>query len=65
MEAWENRVLIERVELARKVIDLANFISSVKFDVLDAYSKSLLVDQAKYMQQYLDVLDKRCALIKS
>lgn len=61
---WQRRVVDERDQLSERLDKLRDFIESGKAEVLDAPHPRLLSLQFNAMTEYLDVLNKRIALIE-
>ena len=62
MNPHEQRVLIERYELYRKELDLANFINTNPvFPTLDSEDQALLNEQLTAMTKYREILEQRIA----
>jgi uncharacterized protein len=60
MEPWQERVIVERDELADKLIKLSVFISgNAKFLALDNEDKRLMRAQRGAMLAYHDALEDR------
>ena len=59
LQQHQVRVLEEREELDRKVTALKQFFSTSKFSELTALDQSLLRNQARFMEGYLEVLVDR------
>lgn len=56
LPAYQQRVIDEKNELDQKLTSLRGFFESVKFTTIDPEEQRRLQDQAKFMQQYSDIL---------
>lgn len=61
MEAYQERVVIERRELSQRFEKLATFVNTPEFAKLSLDERKLLNRQYSAMQEYLIVLDERIA----
>lgn len=62
---FERKLLIEWIELAKKIDKLQNFMYGISFDVLDSEQKRLLKAQLCAMQHYSSALEERiCSLMR-
>jgi len=61
---YQERVHLERAELAVRFHKLQSFTTSPAFDNLPALDQLLLRQQGNAMQQYLIILDRRIARFK-
>ncbi len=61
MLRWQERVLEERADLLRKLIDLKAFLHTQKAKGIPITDRNLLMAQCAVMQQYKDILDRRIA----
>ena len=59
MEAFIQRMIIEKDELQDKVTKLENFINGEKFKELKGLEQVYLKEQLKFMRGYLSVLRQR------
>lgn len=59
MEAFIERIIIEKDELQDKVTKLENFINGEKFKELKGLEQVYLKEQLKFMRGYLSVLRQR------
>ena len=59
MEAFIERMVIEKNELQDKVTKLENFINGEKFKELKGLKQVYLKEQLKFMKGYLSVLRQR------
>ena len=59
MEAFIERMVIEKNELQDKVTKLENFINGEKFKELKGLDQVYLKEQLKFMKGYLSVLRQR------
>ncbi|ATV35453.1 crAss001_48 related protein [Fusobacterium pseudoperiodonticum] len=59
MEAFIERMVIEKNELQDKVTKLENFINGEKFKELKGLEQVYLKEQLKFMKGYLSVLRQR------
>lgn len=59
MEAYQERVIAERDELAEKINNLSKFIDSQLFTSVDPNEQHRLMRQLYVMGQYLTVLNER------
>ena len=59
MEAFIERMIIEKDELQDKVTKLENFINGEKFKELKGLEHVYLKEQLKFMKGYLSVLRQR------
>ncbi|WP_339124777.1 hypothetical protein LDJ94_01305 [Fusobacterium nucleatum] len=59
MEAFIERMIIEKDELQDKVTKLENFINGEKFKELKGLEQVYLKEQLKFMKGYLSVLRQR------
>lgn len=59
MEAFIERMIIEKDELQDKVTKLENFINGEKFKELKGLEQVYLKEQLKFMRGYLSVLRQR------
>lgn len=59
MEAFIERMIIEKNELQDKVTKLENFINGEKFKELKGLEQVYLKEQLKFMKGYLSVLRQR------
>jgi len=59
MEAFIERMIIEKDELQDKVTKLENFINVEKFKELKGLEQVYLKEQLKFMRGYLSVLRQR------
>jgi len=60
-EPYQERVILERKELAEKTNKLVAFLFGVTFNSLDAMEQARLLKQYACMQFYLGILDERIA----
>lgn len=58
------RVVEEASELRARLGKLSAFVGTAPFLQLDEQQRSLLVDQAVVMRQYLQILEQRLELMK-
>ena len=61
MQEYQERVIVEKQELAKKVIALFNFLCGEVINSLHPDEQVRLRQQYKYMTLYLDVLSERIA----
>lgn len=59
MEAFIERMIVEKNELQDKVTKLENFINGEKFKELKGLEQVYLKEQLKFMKCYLSVLRQR------
>jgi hypothetical protein len=59
MEAFIERMIVEKNELQDKVTKLENFINREKFKELKGLEQVYLKEQLKFMKGYLSVLRQR------
>lgn len=59
MEAFIERMIVEKNELQDKVTKLENFINGEKFKELKGLEQVYLKEQLKFMKGYLSVLRQR------
>lgn len=59
MEAFIERMIVEKNELQDKVTKLENFINGEKFKELKGLEQVYLKEQLKFMKSYLNVLRQR------
>ena len=59
MEAFVERMIVEKNELQDKVTKLENFINGEKFKELKGLEQVYLKEQLKFMKGYLNVLRQR------
>ena len=59
MEAFVERMIVEKDELQDKVTKLENFINGEKFNELKGLEQVYLKEQLKFMKGYLSVLRQR------
>ena len=59
MEAFMERIIVEKNELQDKVTKLENFINGEKFKELKGLEQVYLKEQLKFMKDYLSVLRQR------
>ncbi|WP_336182027.1 crAss001_48 related protein [Fusobacterium polymorphum] len=59
MEAFIERIVVEKDELQDKVTKLENFINGEKFKELKGLEQVYLKEQLKFMKGYLSVLRQR------
>ena len=59
MEAFVERMIVEKDELQDKVIKLENFVTGEKFKELKGLEQIYLKEQLKFMKGYLSVLRQR------
>ena len=59
MEAFIERMILEKNELQEKVTKLENFINGEKFKELKGLEQVYLKEQLKFMKGYLSVLRQR------
>lgn len=59
MEAFVERMVVEKNELQDKVTKLKNFINGEKFKELKGLEQVYLKEQLKFMKGYLSVLRQR------
>lgn len=59
MEAFIERMIVEKDELQDKVTKLENFINGEKFKELKGLEQVYLKEQLKFMRGYLSVLRQR------
>ena len=59
MEAFIERMVVEKNELQDKVTKLENFINGEKFKELKGLEQVYLKEQLKFMKGYLSVLRQR------
>lgn len=59
MEAFVERMIVEKDELQDKVTKLENFINGEKFKELKGLEQVYLKEQLKFMRAYLSVLRQR------
>ncbi|WP_338937603.1 crAss001_48 related protein [Fusobacterium pseudoperiodonticum] len=59
MEAFIERMILEKNELQDKVTKLENFINGEKFKELKGLEQVYLKEQLKFMKGYLSVLRQR------
>lgn len=59
MEAFVERMIVEKNELQDKVTKLENFINGEKFKELKGSEQVYLKEQLKFMKGYLSVLRQR------
>ena len=59
MEAFIERMIVEKNELQDKVTKLENFINGEKFKELKGIEQVYLKEQLKFMKGYLSVLRQR------
>lgn len=61
-EDWQQRVIMEKNDLAIKLDKLMLFIQSDNHNKLDTLNKNLLSMQASIMSKYINVLEQRIEL---
>lgn len=59
MEAFIERIVVEKDELQDKVTKLENFVTGEKFKELKGLEQVYLKEQLKFMKGYLSVLRQR------
>lgn len=59
MEAFVERMIVEKDELQDKVTKLENFVTGEKFKELKRLEQVYLKEQLKFMKGYLSVLRQR------
>lgn len=59
MEAFVERMIVEKDELQDKVTKLENFVTGEKFKELKGLEQVYLKEQLKFMKGYLSVLRQR------
>ncbi|ATV34607.1 MULTISPECIES: crAss001_48 related protein [Fusobacterium] len=59
MEAFIERMIVEKNELQDKVTKLENFVTGEKFKELKGLEQVYLKEQLKFMKGYLSVLRQR------
>jgi len=59
MEAYQNRVLLEAKELAKKINSLQLFMVKETFHDVDSKEKIRMYRQLNVMSQYLNILNER------
>ena len=59
MEAFVERMIVEKDELQDKVTKLENFVNGKKFRELKGLEQVYLKEQLKFMRGYLSVLRQR------
>jgi hypothetical protein len=59
MEAFVERMIVEKNELQDKVTKLENFVTGEKFNELKGLEQVYLKEQLKFMRGYLSVLRQR------
>ena len=59
MEAFVERMIVEKDELQDKVTKLENFVNGEKFKELKGLEQVYLKEQLKFMNGYLSVLRQR------
>lgn len=59
MEAFVERMIVEKNELQDKVTKLENFVIGEKFNELKGLEQVYLKEQLKFMRGYLSVLRQR------
>nr|DAX56316.1 MAG TPA: hypothetical protein [Caudoviricetes sp.] len=59
MEAFIERMIVEKNELQDKVTKLENFVTGEKFKELKGLEQVYLKEQLKFMRGYLSVLRQR------
>lgn len=59
MEAFIERMIVEKNELQDKVMKLENFVTGEKFKELKGLEQVYLKEQLKFMKGYLSVLRQR------
>lgn len=59
MEAFVERMIVEKNELQDKVTKLENFVTGEKFNELKGLEQVYLKEQLKFMKGYLSVLRQR------
>ncbi|MGP1494957.1 MAG: crAss001_48 related protein [Streptobacillus sp.] len=59
MEAFVERMIVEKDELQDKVTKLENFVNGEKFKELKGLEQVYLKEQLKFMRGYLSVLRQR------
>ena len=59
MEAFVERMIVEKDELQDKVTKLENFVNGEKFGELRGLEQVYLKEQLKFMRGYLSVLRQR------
>ena len=59
MEAFVERMIVEKDELQDKVTKLENFVNGEKFRELRGLEQVYLKEQLKFMRDYLSVLRQR------
>lgn len=59
MEAFQERVIQERIDLGEKLIKLNGFMRSSTFTSLDEYEQERLRRQYEAMITYADILEER------
>lgn len=64
MEAYQERVIKEFLELSQKLEKLMNFFTTNQFDSLTKTEKFLLKNQARLMEAYASTLEERIPLFK-
>ena len=65
MEAFIQRMIIEKDELQDKVTKLENFINGEKFKELKGLEQVYLKEQLKFMRGYLSILRQRINFYES
>lgn len=63
MEDWEERLIVEEMELHKKAIRLTRFIVGSEFHVLSEEAQKLLVAQVAAMDELLVILQERIKLL--
>lgn len=63
MEDFKERLLIEKRELASKVVKLSDFVTGEQFAELELRQQELLSEQLVHMQGYLHILTDRIELL--
>lgn len=64
MSTWRTRLVDEAAELEGKLTKLLDFLESAAAKDIDPEHLALLRDQNRHMADYLEVLQKRIALLK-
>lgn len=59
MEAYQERVVVERNELTEKISAFGGFLYGKIFESLDVAEQNRLVQQYRIMRLYRDILTKR------
>ena len=64
MEAYQERVIAERDELATRFTKLQKFVLSADFQQVESVVQGLLLIQVSIMQAYIAILNERIKLFK-